>query len=142
MFPHQTPCQIHHKESSASIIPVVLINLEEGAFSKYPNWLFYAQGFSQNIEKKTFCEWNIVCSDFIKDIFKSPIYSRIFSYDVIYEKDVCTNRCCNTTVVGFYCLVINVYNISKGNYVLWCKSLGKMYIILVYSCVFDYNYWL
>lgn len=52
MFPHQTPCQIHHKESSASIIPVVLINLEEGAFSKYPNWSFYAQGFSQNIEKK------------------------------------------------------------------------------------------
>lgn len=55
---------------------------------------------------------------FYKDIFKSPIYSRIFSYDVIYEKAVCTNRCCNTTVVGFCCLVINVYNISNGNYVL------------------------
>ena len=50
--PSPNPCQIHHKESSASIIPVVLINLEEGAFSKYPNWLFYAQGFSRNIEKK------------------------------------------------------------------------------------------
>lgn len=30
----------------------MLINLEEGAFSKYPIWSFYAQGFSQNIEKK------------------------------------------------------------------------------------------
>lgn len=28
-----------------------------------------------------------------------------------------TNRCCNTSV-GFCCLVVSIYNISKGNDVL------------------------